>query len=112
MPNFFLGASASDEIDYAVIATTTSGPQIVVAGIPGKRIMPVFIVVAPTMATIITWRSNTTMLGGGLDFDPKGKAFPGFCPVGYFITAVGEDLIMDVSNATNIGGHMTYAIKD
>jgi hypothetical protein len=101
-------------VRYAQIDTTTTGDQTVVAAVSGKRILVCALVLNPAAETDITFKSGSTEVvdfGGfrGTD-EPPGLGLS-FNPHGYFETAAGQALVMNVNGAVAVRGLVNYILR-
>jgi hypothetical protein len=102
----------------AVISESASGDNEVVAAVAGRRIRVCGYVLSFGGTVNAKWRSATTDLTGllygvlGTAVEaPVGPQQPGGVP-GWFETAVGEALNLNLSGATAVGGHVSYLLVD
>lgn len=94
--------------NFAKIDANNSGDATIVAAVSGKRIKVIagFYVVASDLT--VKWKSNSTALTGDLPISGHSGMILPLCQVGYFVTAVGEALILNLSSGVAIGGSITY----
>lgn len=103
----------------ASISANSSGPNTVVAAAAGKRIRLCGYVLSFSGNVNAKWRSSTTADLSGLLYGaagvvavaPVGPQQPGGIP-GWFETAAGEPLVLDLSGAVGVGGHVSYLIVE
>lgn len=97
-------------VKHAVIDVTSSGNNVVVAAVPGKRILVMAYNYVSNGAVNVHWRSASTPISGPMYMDAasKGKVCP-YNPKGWCRTAVGEALNLNLSAAVAVGGEITYA---
>lgn len=100
------------QIKSAAIAAAGAGDNTVVAGVTGKKIRVLGYILMASAAVNAKWRSATT--------DKTGLLYPGAnggasAPVVsdpsemfWFETAVGEALVINLSGAIAVGGHVVY----
>lgn len=97
---------------YAKVAASLSGDNSVVTGTIGKRIWVLSYVVVAGAAVSAKWKSGAgTDLSGAMPLAANGGiSAPPIAPAqgSYFVTALGEDLVLNLSAAINVGGHMSY----
>lgn len=97
---------------YAPIAVSSSGDQTIVAAVTGKRLLVLAYNYMANGTVNVKWRSNTTDLTGlGYLIANTGKVAP-FSQVGWFKTAVGEALNLNLSASVAVGGEVVYAEVD
>lgn len=97
----------------AAITAGTMGDNTLVAAVAGKAIVVVDIVLWIPGAVSIRFESGAggTALTGVMVF-PSNKGFcPGFNPLGYFETAAGSLLNLELSAAVTCTGWMSYVLK-
>lgn len=98
----------------AIIAASSSGPNVVVTGTAGKRIRVLAYLLTSDNPNFVVWKSGTTdisgqlhMVQGGNIAVHLGESYPGGgLPV--LQTNAGEDLVIDLDASQMIGGHLTY----
>ena len=98
----------------AVIDTATIGDNVILAGIPGKRFHVYAYILFSSANNYFIWKSGSTALSGQMHMSASSSAaihlgdnWPsGGMPV--LQTGVGEDLILYLNGAHNVGGHLTY----
>lgn len=98
----------------AKIAAAASGDNVIVTGVTNKRIRVLGFVLSFSGTVNAKWRSNTTDLTG-LEYGAVSKS--DVAPVtpsviasgiGWFATNQGEDLRLNLSAATAVGGFVVY----
>lgn len=104
----------SYEIKYAVIDDATSGDNEIVAAVTSKkiRVLAVWLVSAGTVTT--RWESGaggTALTGQATLAVNTGYALP-FNPVGWFETAKGVALNLELSAAVSVDGSLVYVEVD
>lgn len=95
---------------WATIAVSSSGDNTIVAAVTSKKIRVLFWDLAPNAAVNAKWRSSTTTDKTGLYYmanQGNGHA-RSFNPVGWFETASGEALTLNLSGAVAVGGLVGY----
>lgn len=94
---------------FAAIAVASSGDNSIVALVSLKKIRVLALKITAAGAVNAKWRSNTTDKTGlsYLAAAGDGEVLP-FNPVGWFETAAGEALQVNLSAAVAVGGHITY----
>lgn len=106
---------------YAIINATSAGDNVIIpaSAYPNRR----FMVLAYTFLTdanvTVTWKSGSTAISGPMPVLASGgvATTSNFLaggtgqPVGLMVTANGnEDLILNLSGAANVGGHITVFV--
>jgi hypothetical protein len=98
----------------AIIDASTSGNNVILSGIPGKRFRVYAYILFSAQNNYFIWKSGATALSGQLHMSASSSAaihlgdnWPsGGMPV--LQTGVGEDLILYSNGAHIVGGHLTY----
>lgn len=104
-------------IQFAKIEATSSGDNVIAVGadFPDKRIRVLSYTVLTDVDVTIKWVSNATDISGPMPIAAKGGMTctsnylaPGG-PMALMTTLeVGDDLILNLSGAANVGGFITY----
>jgi hypothetical protein len=105
----FAGTTALTPL-FAPIAVSASGANTIVALVSSKKIRVLSMKVTANGAVNGKWQSSTAGDKTGLSYFAAagdGEVLP-FNPVGWFETAAGESLILNLSAAVAVGGHLTY----
>lgn len=101
----------SAQTKYAVIDAATSGDNTLVPAVTGKkiRVMSLFATMTGTQVTIRfeSGASGTALTGQMLPIQGHTIVIP-FNPAGWFETAAGELLNMELSGAQSVDGALTY----
>lgn len=101
----------TSEIFHASINASSSGDNTIVAAREGKRVVVLLYVIICSDAVDITWESSGgTVLDGPCSFASNGGAAPPYCEHGHFKTAKGEGLVLNLSSAVQVGGHILYGL--
>ena len=98
----------------AIIDTATSGDNVILTGIPGKRFRVYAYILFSASNNYFIWKSGSTALSGQMHMSASSSAaihlgdnWPaGGMPV--LQTGVGENLVLYLNGAYNVGGHLTY----
>lgn len=98
----------------AIIDTATSGDNVILTGIPGKRFRVYAYILFSAQNNYFIWKSGSTALSGQMHMSASSSAaihlgdnWPaGGMPV--LQTEVGENLVLYLNGAHNVGGHLTY----
>jgi hypothetical protein len=98
----------------AIIDTSTSGNNVILSGIPGKRLRVYAYILFSASNNYFIWKSGSTALSGQMHMGASSNAaihlgdnWPaGGMPV--LQTGVGEDLVLYSNGAQIAGGHITY----
>ena len=94
----------------ASVDATGSGATEVVAAVPGFRIRVLALLVVVGSAVTVRFKSGTTAISAGYPFEANGGMAPPINPHGWFQTAVGEALNIDLSLAAVVGCDVTYCL--
>jgi len=102
-----------DDIGRAQISAASIGDNTVVAAIPGKRIKVIGYALVSTSANTIRWKSGAAAnLSGAMALAANGGlSSPSDKNTVEFETAVGEALVLNLTGATNVGGHVVYKVE-
>jgi hypothetical protein len=94
---------------FAVIAASSSGDNTVVAAVASKKIRVISYTVVAITAVNAKWKSGASTDKSGLLYcgATGGVANP-YNPLGLLETASGEALVLNLSAAVAVGGHLTY----
>lgn len=95
---------------YAKIAASASGDNTLVAAVPGKKIRVIdyaFMAAGTVNAKFQSGASGTDLTGLFYMVANTGAA-PGEAKYGYFETAAGALLNLNLSTNVAVGGHLTY----
>ena len=96
---------------FAAINASSSGTNTVVTGTAGKRIRVVGWSLVSTGTVNVKWQDSTpTDLTGTRPMVANATAGRAYCPVGVMQTAVGKDLVLNLSAAVAVGGELTYIL--
>jgi hypothetical protein len=97
-------------LKYVPIDTATSGDNELVAAVELKRIVVLTYTLVASGAVSVRWKSGaSTNLSGAMAFAANGGVAPAGdvgCP--QFQTAKGAALVLNVSAAVQVSGHVTY----
>lgn len=95
----------------ATVNATASGVNTIVAGVDGKQILVLQYVLVASGVVTVSWESEDgTVIGGPMSFESSGGAAPPFNPVGQLETKVDEALVLYLSDAVQVGGHVQYVL--
>ncbi len=90
----------------AAIDEGATGDQIIVAAVALKHIVVINLAVTVASGQTIIWKSGTTALSGAIDASyTAGDSYAGLLE-----TAVGEDLVLALSAASAVDGHLSYVL--
>lgn len=98
-------------IKTAAIACSSSGANTIVNGVSGKAIRVLGYVIVANGAVNAKWQSASADKTGLAYLAANGGVVAPMAPLGggyWFDTAVGEALVLNLSVAVAVGGHVTY----
>lgn len=95
---------------YALINTSSSGDTTLVAAVTSKKIRVVAYAFICSGTVGVKFQSGTggTALTGVMDYTAQTGMNCGFNPVGWFESASGVLLAINLSAAVGVRGHLTY----
>jgi hypothetical protein len=95
---------------FAVIDHATSGDNTLVAAVAGKkiRVLSIFFVVAAAVTVRFESAASGAALTGQMQFGANGGIALAFNPEGWFETAAGQLLNMELSGAISVDGGLSY----
>jgi len=94
---------------FAKIDVASSGDNTIVSAVTGKKIRVLQYSLVCGAATTVQWKSSGgTTLSGDMQFAANGGISCPFSPVGLFETASGEGLVLNLSAANAVSGHLCY----
>ena len=100
---------------FASIGAAASGDNTIVAADTTRRIKVLSYVIIADGAVVATWKSGSgTNLSGGMNLLAGSgvAAAPGGPSGGWWLeTAVNEALVLNLSSATGVRGHMSYFLE-
>jgi len=96
---------------FKAISASSSGDTAIVAGVTGKKIRVLRWGLTANGADVsVKWRSASTDLTGVRSLTKFASAGGAYCPVGIFETAAGEELNLNLSTTSSVGGELTYVL--
>lgn len=102
----------------AVVSVASSGNNEIVAAVSGRRIRVLGYVIVSSGAVNAKWRSASTDLSGAMSMvdgeaiqAPPVPATIGYIPDGWFMTAPGEALNLNLDGAVQVSGHIIYDLN-
>jgi len=104
-------------VKFSAVSASSSGDNTIVAASTGQKIVLLSYVVIAAGDVSIRWKSGaSTNLSGAMALATNGGAAPSAGPlapagvVGLLETASGEALVLNLSAAVAVGGHITYRL--
>jgi hypothetical protein len=94
------------------IAVSTSGDNQLIAGVAGKTIRVMGYIVTAAAAVAVKFRSNATDLTGPMNLPLNGSisAFAAANDDALFDCAPGDPLVLNLSGAVAVNGHLRYTV--
>lgn len=97
------------KVKFAAINKATLAEHTIVAAVANKRIRVINYTLIADALVDATWKSNTTALTGPLGFPANGGCSPqGDQKSPQFETAAGEALVLSLTAAVQVSGHLAY----
>jgi len=95
---------------FAKIDVASSGDNTIVAAVSGKKIRVLQYALVCGAETTVQWYSGAagTALSGDMQFIANGGISSSFSPVGLFETASNTALVLNLSAANAVSGHLVY----
>ena len=102
------------EVQYAAIDVAGSGDNTLVAAVAGKRIrlLSLFLVSAGTVTARFESGAGGTALTGQMTLAVNSGFSLNFNPEGWFQTAAGALLNLELSGAISVDGALSYVLVD
>ncbi len=99
------------------IEVSASGDNTIVAGVAGKHIHVLQVVIIAAAEVTVRWKSGATNLSGPMALAKNGgysaessSEYPR--PIeGVLVTGQGEALVLNLGAAVSVGGHLRYFVK-
>ena len=92
------------------ISASNSGANQIIAGQSGYRIRVLDYVVVASGAVNAKWQTGSTDLTGLLYMNTNTGVAAPYAKYGWFTTNDGDDLNLNLSGATAVGGHLTVEV--
>ena len=94
---------------FASISASTTGDNLLVAVVTGRKIRVLKYTIVASASTAAKFRSSLgTDLTGAMPLGANSGIGGAFCPVGLFESVAGEGLVLNLSAAVSVSGHLTY----
>jgi hypothetical protein len=101
----------SDRVISVAINASSSGNNTIVASVAGRRIVVTkYKIVAAGAVTVTFESSGGTVLDGPCAYAANGGVCEPDSENGHFSTLPGEALVLNLSGAVQVGGHVKYAV--
>jgi hypothetical protein len=101
---------ASKSIQSAPIDTAVSGDNTIVGAVAGKKIRVLSYVLVGGGAVNARWKSGANNRSGPLPLAANSSVAPPAGSAFLFETNAGEALILNLSAAVQVSGHVSYAV--
>ena len=101
---------------YAAISAASSGDNEIVAAVTGRKIRVQNYTIVSAGTVNVTWKSGSTAISGAMPFVANGSLSPAAGGPnangidGVLETAGGEALVLNLSGAVGIRGHLRYEV--
>ena len=97
-------------VKYAVIDNATAGDNSIVAAVDGKKIRVLSYALVAAAAVTVRFESGAggTALTGQMSFAANGGVSCPFNEGGWFETAAGAALNLELGGAVSVDGHLSY----
>ena len=107
------GGLAEVEVKFASVDVASSGDNTIVALVSGKELRVIsYVLVASGGANTLQWKSSTAgAITGGMGLADTG-GISADSATGLFATTAGEALVLNLSAATSVDGHISYIEVD
>jgi hypothetical protein len=99
---------------FVKIDLTASGDAVIATGIEGKKFRVITYLVCSTVNCLVTFKSGSTAITGPMAVGAYSNIFNGntemipFGLIGVLETNAGEDLVINLSANSVVGGHILY----
>lgn len=94
----------------AAISAASSGNNIVIAGVAGKRIYIFGIDLSTASSTTVQFKDGTTALTGIMTLNAYSKGLLVSSPA-YWVLTAGNDFVISLGGAVQMSGAVWYAIQ-
>jgi hypothetical protein len=105
---------AQSDPQFGVIDDALSGDNAVVAAVTGKKIRVLGFFLVAAGAVTARWESGAggAALTGQMDLAANSPLASGFSPAGWFETAAGAVLNLELSGVVSVDGALVYTLVD
>lgn len=94
---------------FASIAASNAGDNTLVSAVSGKKLRVVKYTIVASGAVSAKFRTSSgTDLSGAMSLGANSGVGGAFCPLGLLETIAGDGLVLNLSAATPVAGHLTY----
>jgi len=98
---------ASGAVQFTKIDVTAAGDNVLVAGVPGRRIRVLSLALIANAELTIRFKSDLTALSGPVRL-VENLALQAETPWGCFETQLGKPLVLELSGALQASGWLAY----
>lgn len=95
---------------YLVINVSSSGDNTLLATDSSHKIRVLSYVIVADTAVAVKFASGTTAKTGAMSLSATGGVAAPYVPVGHFETDTTHDLVLNLSGAFGVRGHLTYLL--
>lgn len=98
---------------FAVINVSSSGDNTIVSAVTSKVIVVLSYVIVADGAVAAKFLNNTagTAVTGAMSLAANGGVAAPFSPAGHFVSGSGQPLVLNLSAAVGVRGHLTYIAR-
>ena len=94
---------------FASVDVATLGDNTLVTAVPAKQLRVLAYILVAAGAVAVRWKSGAaTNLSGAMALAANGGIAATFVPVGLFQTVAGDALVLNLSAAVQVSGHLVY----
>lgn len=93
---------------YAVINAASSGDNVLVSGVPGRKIRVLSYTLVASGFVDARFDSGSAPITGAMPLPTNGGVSCAMSPFGHFETAAGQPLELNLSAAVGVRGHLVY----
>lgn len=99
-------------VKFAAISAASSGDNSIVAAVASQKVTVLAYAFVASSAVTITWKSDVggsaTALSGAMAIAANSGVSVPYSPTGYFQTASGKALNLNLSGAIQVSGYVVY----
>jgi len=97
--------------DAVVNCSSIGSNTIVVNSVPKHLVILQYVLDCATPGNTVTWEDSDGVLHSGpMSFSETGGLVAPFSEVGHFMLAEGKSLVLNLSAAAQVSGHLSYAL--
>lgn len=112
--DLFSGAGQVPNPNFATISASAAGVNVVVPGVGGKRILVLQGIISASDAVTVKFQQQMNNvqsdLDGGASVGKQGGYVLPYSPAGWLQTDIGNDLVLNLSDAVAVGGALVYTL--